>query len=78
MPGDGLQHPRHILHAVSDRTYLIERRCVGDQSETGDPAVGRLEACDAAVRCRLADGPAGVGPEGDDRRAIGHRGATAA
>ena len=52
-----------VGHVARHRPDLVERRGVGDHAVAGDPAVGRLEADDAAVRRRLADRAAGVGAE---------------
>ena len=63
VPGDRLQHQRDVLDRPAKRPDLIQGGGVGDQPETGDTAVGGLQANDAAQRGRLTDRTTGVGTQ---------------
>ncbi len=63
VPGDRLQHDGAVLDVAGHRTDLIEGGGEGDDAVAADPAIGRLEADDAAVRGRLADRAAGIGSQ---------------
>src|SRR5699024_5958785 len=54
---------------ASERTDLVETAREREESVTGNAPVGRLEPDDPAESGRLADGPAGVGSEGERRLA---------
>ena len=59
----GAQQQRGVGDVARERSALVERRGEGDHPVAGDRAVGRLQADDPAQRRRLADRPAGVGPD---------------
>ena len=68
--GDDVHHQRGVGDGARQRADLVERGGEGDQAVAADPAVGRLEADDAAQRGRLADRAARVGAE-RERRELG-------
>ena len=61
--GDHAQEEGRVGEVVSEGADLVERAGERDQAIPADPAVGRLEADDAAKGRRLADRAAGVGAE---------------
>src|SRR5215510_1391267 len=63
MPGESLEYKSTITHIFGKRTHLVERRRVGNHSETTDASIGRLQAYDSAERGRQADRAAGVSAE---------------
>ena len=63
-----------VEHRTGARADLVERGGHGDRAETGDAAVGRLDADGTGQRARLADGAAGVGTQGERSFECGHCG----
>ena len=63
MACDRLKKRCTIGRILSDRSDLVERRRISDETETGDGSVCRLDPRDAAVGTRLADGSAGIRAE---------------
>ncbi len=66
-----LQQERRVLHRLSERSRMVERRGEGNEAVPRDASVGRHQADHAAKCRRLADGAAGVGADrghGSSRR----------
>ena len=76
--GDAAQQQGAVVDRARERPDLVERAREGDEAVARHGAVGGLHAHDAAQRRRLADGAAGVGAQGPERLAGGHRGGGAA
>ncbi len=62
-----------IKHGTGARTDLVERGGHGDGAETGDAAIGRLDADGTGQRARLANGAAGIGAQCERGFERGHR-----
>ena len=58
--GHHIQQDRRIFHILRHGTDLIQRGCKRHQTITGNTPVSRLYPGNAAERCRLTDGPAGI------------------
>ncbi len=63
MGGDGLQHRGTVCHVLRQRSDLVQRGTIGDQSITGYRSIGGLHADDSAIGCRLSNGTAGIGAQ---------------
>ena len=63
MGSDGFQHSGTVCHILSQRSDLVQRRTIGDQSVTGDRSVSRFHTDHPAIGCGLSDGAAGVGAQ---------------
>jgi hypothetical protein len=70
--GHGIQQQRAVFRRTSHRAGLIQAGGVGDHAVTRHHAVSRLDAADAAERCRLTDRAAGVGAGGRWCQPRGH------
>ena len=57
---NGIQNPCTVLCVFGNRSDLIQRGSKCHQTITGNSAVGRLQSGNAAERCRLTNGAAGV------------------
>src|SRR2546427_7186704 len=68
-----LAHDGDVLHGVRERADLVERGRERDHAPSRDAPVRGLHADDAAERCRLADGSAGVRAEREEHLASGDR-----
>ena len=64
---DRVKKERCILRRASKWSDLIERRCKGDDAVTRDTTVGWLHADDAGKACRLTNGAASIGTDGERR-----------
>ncbi len=62
-----------IPHGAGNRTNPVERGGKGDQAIARYTSVRRKHANDATKGCRLTNRSAGVGTEGGNRHACGHR-----
>ena len=63
MGSDRLQHRGTVCHILGQRSDLVQRRTISNQSVTGYCSVGGFHADDAAIGCGLSDGAAGVGAQ---------------
>ena len=73
VPGDHLVQQRGVQHGPRARAALVQRRRAGHQPVARHRAVGGLDADGRGQRGRLADGTAGVGPDGQRRLERGQR-----
>ena len=69
---------RRVFDAARERAHLIKRAAEGNHAITGDHAVRRLHAHDAAERSRLTNRSARIATERHARHASGDRCGTAA
>ena len=60
MGSDRLQHRGTVCHILGQRSDLIQRGTIGDQSVTGYRSVGGFHTDHPAIGCWLSDGAAGV------------------
>ena len=63
MGGDGLQYGGTVRHVLRQRSDLVQRGTISNQSVTGYRSVGGLHADDSAIRCGLSNGTAGIGTQ---------------
>ena len=63
MGGDGLQYGGTVRHVLRQRSDLVQRGTISNQSVTGYRSVGRFHADDSAIRCGLSNGTAGIGTQ---------------
>ena len=63
MGSDRLQHRGTVCHVLSQRSDLIQRGTISDQSVTGDRSVSRFHTDHPAIGCWLSDGTAGIGAQ---------------
>ena len=63
MGSDGFQHSGTVCHILGQRSDLVQRGTISDQSVTGYRSVGGFHADHPAIGCRLSDGTAGIGAQ---------------
>ena len=76
-PGDHVEEQRGVGHRGGEGADLVERAGEGDQAVARHHAVGGLDAHHPAQGGGLADGPSGVGTQGQRRETGGDRGGAA-
>ena len=73
VPAHDAEHRGGVGDVVAEDRDAVERRAEGDQPVAADPAVGRLDADDAAEAGGLAHRAAGLGAERGGHDAGGHQ-----
>ena len=73
MPLKNVAGESAIFGSAGQHSDLVKRGTVGDESITGDGAVGGLDARDAAKGCWLPHRASGVGSQGKQRHACCNR-----